>query len=453
MNQLTKNQIKEYLANHFEDGRQQLFVSSGCDDEARNLLDLKKSLESIVSIKEKKQVRVQFDELCKKENIDTEKLCKVNFDFVDSHNKVDIAENAIRKWGDKVEKSIDAEGIFKHLIYEIAFLKPQRGTMTYDEIAEIINLYKKRNISSLPMKYSYGISKTKIIEEIEMKMRKHREFYDGLESLKMKIENNMFIEALNQVEFSFINYSEYVNIYLWLLCANNKLEKVLEMRCRITDDNKEGKIQYIKALFFSERYIDVIYEIEKMPEREDDYELLLFRGMSYVREGEFAKARVIFESCVEKYKMEAEPYLELARLCKYYDKEKALTYINKSIEINEENPEPYLEKGKVKRYFGEFEESLSCFDDYSRRSKDYHSEMILLEKALSSYGIEGNECAQHITRWINGMMKTDAGNQIIEEGVIIIDIGYEFTNILSVKANMEENKVDIFINDSTFPPR
>lgn len=254
----------------------------------------------------------------------------MDFYIIDDMNSVRIAKNEIYEWADRHKLFVDVQKVLEILVAKVSLeLRRYGGSLDYNEIIDIINQNKSSKIASLSDKKSYDLSKRRIIEEIEEKMRKHPRDFDGLQSLKLKIENDLFIEAINNIDSYYPEYSEYLNIYLWLLNMNGKYKEVISTKDEIKSENIEGRFQYIKALYGLGFYDDTIIEICAINSVKKIFELNMYLGMSYANTGDFDNARKLFEECIIIDPEVTEPYIEMAKTYGY--SKTALQYLNMAI--------------------------------------------------------------------------------------------------------------------------
>lgn len=119
-------------------------------------------------------------------------------------------------------------------------------------------------------------------------------------------------------------------------------------------------------------------------------------------------------------------------MARTYDYSKtALQYLNMAIKADKRNPKSYLEKGKIKRYFGSFEEAFSCFEKYMELSGDYYNEFVLREISFSCYNGYIDEGKIYFSRWLDRLIKFNMLQEISDK-IAGIDIGWDYTNIFCI---------------------
>ncbi len=444
INQFDINFVSNLLSKYYDENKNQVFIGTGYDDKMRNLISLKERYKNSKVFNEKEEIKLEFEKECKIRKIDGNKFINVDFYIIDDINSVRIAKNEIYEWADRHKLFVDVQKVLEILISKISLeLRRYGGLLDYKEIIDIINQNKSSKIASLSEKKSYDLSKIRIIGEIEEKMRKHPREFDGLQSLKLKIENDLFIEAINNIDSYYPEYSEYLNIYLWLLNMNGKYKEVISIKDEIKSENIEGRFQYIKALYELGSYKDVINEVHYINNMEKTFELNMYLGMSYANIEDFNNARKLFEECININPEITEPYIEMAKTYGY--SKSALTYLNMAIMADKRNPKSYLEKGKIKRYFGLFEEAFSCFEKYMELSEDYYNEFVLRELSLSCYGANLEEKNIYFSRWLDRMVKFNT-IQEFNDNIVGVDIGFEYTNLFYI--NVGEKEVTIDVNNN-----
>ena len=441
INQFDIKFVSNLLSKYYDENKNQVFIGTGYDDKVRNLISLKERYKNSKIFKEKEEIKMEFEKECKKRNIDGNKFINVDFYIIDDINSIRIAKNEIYEWADRHKLFVDVQKVLETLDAKISLeLRRYGGSLSYNEIIDIINQNKSSKIASLSDKKSYDLSKMRIIEEIEDKMRKHPREFDGLQSLKLKIENDLFIEAINGMATYYPEYGEYINIYLWLLNMNGKFNEVLSLKDEIKNENLEGRLQYIKALYELGFYTETIDEICAINNVEKNLELNMYLGMSYANTEDNDKARTVFEECISIDPEVSEPYIEMAKTYGY--SKAALQYLNKAIKADKRNPKSYIEKGKIKRYFGSFEEAVSCFEQYMELSGDYYNEFVLREISFSCYNGNIEESKTYFSRWLDRMIKFSM-LQVINGKIAGMDIGYNYTNIFCIIIGEKDVMLDV----------
>lgn len=441
INQFDLTFVSNLLSKYYDEDKKQVFIGTGYDDKVRNLISLKERYKNSKIFKEKEEIKIAFENECNVRKIDANKFINVDFYIIDDMNSVRIAKNEIYEWADKHKLFVDVQKVLEILASKVSLeLRRHGGSLDYNEIIDIINQNKSSKIASLSDKKSYDLSKRRIIEEIEEKMRKHPREFDGLQSLKLKIENDLFIEALSNMDSYYPEYSEYLNIYLWLLNMNGKYTEIISIKDEIKSENIGGRFQYIKALYELGLYNDTISEVYAINNTEKMFELNMYLGMSYANTGDYDNARKLYEECINIDPEVTEPYIEMART---YDYSKtALQYLNMAIKADKRNPKSYLEKGKIKRYFGSFEEAFSCFEKYMELSGDYYNEFVLREISFSCYNGDIDEGKIYFSRWLDRLIKFNMLQEISDK-IAGIDIGWDYTNIFCIIIGEKEIMLDI----------
>lgn len=446
VNNIDMKFLKKMIKDYYQPGEYNLFIGSGIDDKVRNLLVKKRKYEESKSLRNSHEAERYFAEECMKQGLVFEQLNEIEINVFDSFNCAGIAKNEINEWADRHCLFVDAQKVFNELSSLIGEeLRPYGGVLFKKDIETCIHRHKKSKIPSLNDCGSLNEGKYKIIEEIEILMKRMRRDYDRLNVVKFEIEVDSYLEALNSISELYEQYSsEYKNIYLWLLNMNGQYETCCEI---IEKDNcieEAAGIEYLKALYELKRYTEVIKIAKSLP---NTYDVMLYLGRSYMQNKEPKKAKGVFELCIDQFPDKAEVYRDMSQLYQFVS-DKAMEYINQAIKIEPQNAFAYLQKGKLKRFKERYEEAVRCFEKYMELSGDYQNEFVLKEVAISLFYMGNEEYTVYFSRWIDRFITYEKINQLLEgEKIEIYDIGYRKTTVIGLL--IENDTIILSINGNS----
>ncbi len=410
--------LRALIGDYYKVGKRNLFIGSSMDDQVRNLIMKKDKYKISQVFKEKDETEKQFEEECSKHKIEFSTFKEIELDIFDTFNCVSIAKNAINEWADKHCVFVDAQRILEELITKIALeLRPYGRYLSRKEIIDCISANKTSKIASLNGVRKFDYNKSQVIEDIEVLMKKHKLEYDKLNVVKFEIENDMYLEALNDMIELFESYSDaYKYVYIWLLNMNGQYAECCEIVERDSSSDLKCKFEYLKSLYNLNRFNDAIYIGKGLPQT---YDVMLYLGRAYFGNNQSEEAENKFKECIEIDFKRAEAYYDMSQLYGFDDL--GLEYLNRAIKLDSDNPLGYLLKGKLKRKKGKYGEAIPCIEQYLSLSEDYNNESVLRELALCCYGAGKEECMIYFSRWLDRFIDHQKIKELQINGKIAIE--------------------------------
>ncbi|WP_252236334.1 hypothetical protein [Clostridium sp. CH2] len=422
------------------DGR--TFVGNGFDDEFRNLYLKLLQYRNAIDIRQNNNETLlkEIKELCDKNKIDFDKIIKIQFDSVDNMCSVNLAKYSITEWAEKKHLFVNTFGILSELQTIVSLgLREKRGFLTKQDI---LNIVQKHRNSRIADNYTENIKEMDIkhiIQSLEKIILEQPLISNDLQIVKYEIENKMYVEAFNHI----LNLRSFLmksieEIYIWLLFKNEDYKAIVEINKK---DSDFEKILLSKALKYMYRYDEAIDNLNEIENDENSFEKNFLLAQCYKNKGEKEKSKLYYESCLKLNQYKELVYFELGMMNEY--SEECIDYMNKALNVNNKFYFALLEKGRNLRYFGKFKKAIKCFEKYMDMSKDYVNSDVLLEMTMSYYN-SGEKNNTFMSRWVDRFINFDV-HEPIDDGktIPVIDIGYEYSNIILLVVNKDYIEVKI----------
>jgi len=181
--------------------------------------------------------------------------------------------------------------------------------------------------------------------------------------------------------------------------------------------------------------------LEKISNWENLLEIYFLLAKCYKNKGNNEKGIIYLEKSLDLNQHKEVIYFELGMMYPY--SKKCIDYMDKALSYNKKFALAFLEKGKVLRYFGQFKKAIKNLEMYMELSEDYLNSKVLLEIAMSYYNT-GDTNNIYLARWIDRFINFDLDKPISDgEKIPVIDIGYEYTNILILIRNKDYIEVNM----------
>lgn len=264
--------------------------------------------------------------------------------------------------------------------------------------------------------------------------------------LKYKIKEKDYIGALTDLDQIRGISIEVEEVWIWLNYILKNYEIIIS---EINNDiRKTTFINSIvgKTYMVLEDYdtaLKIFLQINKSNESYDNYYLML---RCYKAKENRDEQRKILEKLQEYPNRRELTYYEWG--CFYMYSERSIELFSESIKNNKEFPNAYLERGKVERYYGNWERAIDDLEKYLEKSLDFKNVQVLLELAMAYYN-KGEKENIYFSRWINSMMTANP-DILSEDGksILVCDIGFNYSNEMCLTKNGEYininvNKVDV----------
>lgn len=432
-----KNLLKKY-----ECSEDRIFIGNGFDDEFRNFHSKLLRIENAIKVREsnKQKFEEEMEVICNNHNISFNKIKKVKFDSIDKIRSVDLAKYAISEWAEKKCLFINSIGVLYELQTKISLcLREKSGFLKKQDVLDIIQHHRSSRIAS---NYSGELKDTDIeyiIQKLEQLILKHSQISIDLQIVKYEIENQMYVEAWNHIfDLRCFSLSAIDEIYIWLLFKNKDYKAIVEM------SKEESDLEILllgKSLGYLGRYDDAIENLNKIVGYEDPFEVYFLLAKCYKEKGKKEECILYLEKCLKLNEHKELIYFELGILYPY--SKKCIEYMDKALNCNKKFALAFLEKGKVLRYFGEFQKAIKSLETYLELSRDYTNSSVLREIALSYYN-NGNANNIYLNRWVDRFINFDFNKPISDgEKIAIVDIGYKYTNLLVLTKNKDCIEINI----------
>lgn len=419
-----------------------IFVGNGFDDEFRNLHLKLLKYKNAISIREnmRRELLKEIKDLCSNYKIDFDKIEKVQFDSIDKICSLDLAKYSIIDWAEKRHLFVNSFAILSELQTKISLmLREQRGFLTKKDILDIIQNHRNSRIAS---NYCEDIKETDIlyiIQKLEQLILEQKPISIDLQIIKYEIENKMYVEALNHIlDLKCFGLKSIDEIYIWLLFKNKDYISIIEINKK---DSDFERLILGKSLKCSYRYDEAIEVLEKVCNWENLFEIYFLLAKCYKNKGDSEKSILYLEKCFNLNQYREIIYFELGMMYPY--SKKCIEYMDKALNVNNRFYWALLEKGKIFRYFGQFKKAIKNLERYMELSKDYLNSNVLLEIAMSYYN-SGDKNNIYLSRWIDRFINFELGKSITDGEIIpIIDMGYEYSNIIVITRNKDYIEVNI----------
>lgn len=419
-----------------------IFVGNGFDDGFRNLHSKLLKYKNAISIRENKKEEFLkvIKDLCNNHRIDFDKIEKIQFDSIDKTCSFDLAKYSIVEWAEKRHLFVNTFGILAELQTKISLiLREKRGFLTKKDVLDIIQNHRNSRIASNYFEDIKDSVITYIIQSLEQLILEQPLISKDLQIVKYEIENKMYVEALNRIlDLNRLGLKSIDEIYRWLLLKNKDYTSIIEMEKK---DSDFDRLILGRSLECLHRYDEAIENLEKISNWEDLFEIYFLLAKCYKNKGDTEKSIIYFKKCLDLNQYKEVIYFEWGMMYPY--SKKCMEYMDKALNCNKKFALALLEKGKILRYFGQFKKAIKNLEMYMELSEDYLNSKVLLEIAMSYYN-SGETNNIYLSRWIDRFINFDLDKSINDgETIPIIDIGYEYTNILSLTKNKDYIEVKI----------
>ncbi|MDR7812347.1 tetratricopeptide repeat protein [Lacrimispora sp.] len=285
-----------------------------------------------------------------------------------------------------------------------------------------------------------------VLDILDILMEQIPRLIRDFQLLKFKIIQHDYLDAMTDIEhLRGINY-ELDGIWIWLNFVLENYEKILsEPNDKFIESEFVLKIVG-KTYMMSGDYDGAIIKFSqgnKIQESYCNYYLML---KCYEAKNNEEEQRNILEKLLEFPNKKEITYYELGRFYMYLPK--SLEFFSEAIKNNREFSEAHLEKGKVERYYGNWDRAIEDLESYLEISADYRNSQVLLELAMAYYN-RGKMENVYLSRWIDNIIITNS-DIFLEDGksTLVMDIGYNYSNIMCLSRKGEYiivniNEVDI----------
>lgn len=435
INQLDINFIKDLL-DHTQKKKNatQCYVGSSMDDELRNLSDkideLNNINENTLHLQAKKELKI----ICTKKNLNYKQIMAIKLDAIGEKYAANNMCGAILEWAEKQQIFVDTKGILGELVQLVhLYLSAKRGTLTRDELIEIINRNRVSKILTLSNNNQFSLLKERFICDIEDALRTQTRDFSDLQAIKLLVEKGQMIEYKNIIESLYRQNPTYINLHLWTLVFQEQFSDIVSLCEKFKDNKGSISLIYALALFFTGEYTQALAVLNKNSGATACFEENLLAGMCYSVLGDTVHAQGQFELCLRQRPHSALTYLIQASLNPY--SKKALDQVENALHLDPKCAGAYLEKGKICRYFGENERAVEAYEKYMELTGKYNNLFILSEIAFGCYNATGSIHQKYLfyfTRWVGELIRQGklSRKNSKKESCIIIDIGYRLTQFV-----------------------
>lgn len=263
-----------------------------------------------------------------------------------------------------------------------------------------------------------------------------------LQVIKYKIKENDYVEALEVISQIRLGSVEVEEIWIWLNYVLKKYETIISSLGSIKKNtsfvyNIIGRT-YMMLMDY-DKALEVISQINENDRSYDDYYLMLRCYKAKENRDEQKKILEKLEGYVENKDL---TYYEWG--CFYMYSKKSIELFSKSIKHNREFSNAYLERGKVERYYGNWERAIADLEYYLEKSSDYENVQVLMELAMAYYN-KGEHENIYFTRWIDSMLNTNPDIVLIDgKSILVCDIGFDYSNQMCLTKNGDY--IDVSVN-------
>lgn len=430
------------LLEKYESIEGRVFVGNGFDDDFRNLHSKLLKYKNAISIREnnKEEFLKVIKDLCNNHKIDFDKIEKIQFDSIDKIHSLDLAKYSIREWAEKKHLFVNTFGILAELQTKISLiLREKRGFLTKKDVLDIIRNHRNSRIASNYYEDIKDTAITYVIQNLEQLMLEQPRISMDLQIVKYEIENKMYVEAFNHIlDLNRLGLKNIDEIYRWLLFKNKDYTSVIEFEKKDSDFDRLILGRSFEGLH---RYDEAITNLKQISNWENLFEIYFRLAKCYKRKGDKEKSIIYLKKCLNFKQYKEVIYFELGMM--YPSSKKCIEYMDKALKCNEKFTLALLEKGKTLRYFGQFKKAIDSLEMYLELSEDRLNSKVLLEIAMSYYN-SGETKNIYLSRWIDRFINFDLDKSINDgETKLLIDIGYEYSNILALTKNKDYIELNI----------
>ncbi|MCH5251282.1 MAG: hypothetical protein J1E98_15200 [Lachnospiraceae bacterium] len=327
--------------------------------------------------------------------------------------------------------------------YTVELLHRWKADAEKDVLVKISSQIEEKELDYMTYKEYSNVNKVDenyVLMKLEQLINQVPSFKKDLQVIMLEIKRCNFDAALDSTSGLYKMNNDTNEIWIWLNFVIGNYDKVVE-EVNINNMNSEFALRIAgKSDMMAGGYNDAIEKLTKANEIQETYEcnLLLLKCYEFMENRE-ERIRIL-------QKLESFPnnkditYYELGSFYMY--SKDSIEYFSKSIQWNGKLAEAYLEKGKVERYYGEWEKAIDDLEIYLEISGDYTNAQVLLELAMSYYN-KGDINNVYLSRYIDNILNSSIGVNLENAGVLpFIDIGDNYTNIMLLMKRDD----DIFVN-------
>lgn len=263
-----------------------------------------------------------------------------------------------------------------------------------------------------------------------------------LRIIKYKIKENDYAGALDEISQIRWGSVEVEEIWIWLNYVSKNYEVVISSLNTINKTtifiNKIIGRTYMMLKDY-DKALEVFLQINEGDRSYGDYYLLL---RCYEIKANRDEERKILEKLEEYPENKDLTYYEWG--CFYMYSRKSINLFSEAIKYNREFSEAYLERGKVERYYGNWERAIADLEHYLEKSSDHENVQVLMELAMAYYN-KGEHENIYFTRWIDRLLTTNPDIALIDgKSIFVCDIGFDYSNQMYLTKNGDY--IDVSVN-------
>ena len=260
-------------------------------------------------------------------------------------------------------------------------------------------------------------------------------------ALELQISNQLYLEALeNWEDLGYID-ERLEEIHIWLYYMINEYENAM---ARITKSGLSSAFLLSvkgRCLVGTNQFKEAVSVYQKLNNLQPAFTSHIMLARCYQWSGNSDLAEKTFYECLEYQRLENLIYFEIGRM-KPYSKQ-CISLMNKAIQYDNQFAEAYLYKGIALRYLGKYEQAIRSLEQYQELSGDHKNEQVLLELAMAFYNNRESDNL-YLNRWLECFLENHPELNLDDgEALPVIDIGYDYTNIMFLVRRGESIEISV----------
>lgn len=377
-------QVKDYMftpsnvrrlleATKIIDGKKYCFVSSTWNQDFKNIInkigDYKNAKKAGRNFKEITSIKKNLEECLAKHMISFEQIIDVKFDEITTQHQEETAEYSIFKWlQENSYKDIDTRELFLRIYEKVYFERPIRGSINKEIVEHLVSKCVSNE------KLIVGNDKNKksktvyILQSLEKEKLRYTIAKDKIDLIILHIKQRSYREAITLINDLICLNPNFIKYKIWLMIQNKDYRKAEEESHLYIENyrNDYDVFLYLGLIYYKLKKYDKAYKnfikASDMCKTGVPYELSYYLG-HVCKKIHKSKEECLkyYEYCLKMDNSDYKVHYEISEL-KPFDK--AITHLDKAIELKPTYSPVYLLKANILRGIGRIDDAYRYYLEF-----------------------------------------------------------------------------------------